>query len=340
MKERVEYYDVLRGISIIAVISIHATGVLDNLYNISKISFHIAVIWRQIVGFAVPLFLAISGYFFSNKPILSKKQYFNFLNKQIPKVYLPMLIWSIPLLGYLLFFKNGNIFNSLILFFVGGFSVYYFIALIIQYYLLLPLLKRLANKRGLILSTLISFLAVNVLYFTKILGFVNIPLIIYAGPFPVWLMFFVLGLYLGRNRIKSSKMKLFIFVLIGLIISIAETYFIFKLTNSFQGLGIKIGAFIYSFSVILLLFSLDFQPKRKHRLWLSMAYIGRVSFGIYLIHIYILNYLIRNLAKGLDFSNYFLEQLFIISTTTIVCVCIITAVRTINKPLSERYLGF
>lgn len=206
--------------------------------------------------------------------------------------------------------------------------------------MLLPLLKRLANKRGLILSTLISFLAVNVLYFTKILGFVNIPLIIYAGPFPVWLMFFVLGLYLGRNRIKSSKMKLFIFVLIGLIISIAETYFIFKLTNSFQGLGIKIGAFIYSFSVILLLFSLDFQPKRKHRLWLSMAYIGRVSFGIYLIHIYILNYLIRNLAKGLDFSNYFLEQLFIISTTTIVCVCIITAVRTINKPLSERYLGF
>lgn len=206
--------------------------------------------------------------------------------------------------------------------------------------MLLPLLKRLANKRGLILSTLISFLAVNVLYFTKILGFVNIPLIIYAGPFPVWLMFFVLGLYLGRNRIKSSKMKLFIFVLIGLIISIAETYFIFKLTNSFQGLGIKIGAFIYSFSVILLLFSLDFQPKRKYRLWLSMAYIGRVSFGIYLIHIYILNYLIRNLAKGLDFSNYFLEQLFIISTTTIVCVCIITAVRTINKPLSERYLGF
>lgn len=79
MKERVEYYDVLRGISIIAVISIHATGVLDNLYNISKISFHIAVIWRQIVGFAVPLFLAISGYFLSNKPILSKKQYFNFL---------------------------------------------------------------------------------------------------------------------------------------------------------------------------------------------------------------------------------------------------------------------
>ena len=34
----------------------------------------------------------------------------------------------------------------------GSFSIYYFIALIIQYYLLLPVLKRLNNVKGLIIT--------------------------------------------------------------------------------------------------------------------------------------------------------------------------------------------
>ena len=323
-----------------AVIAIHTTGDIENLYNTNQMSFHFAVIWRQIVGFAVPLFLAISGYFLSEKPVHDKDSYTNFLGKQIPRVYIPMLVWSLPLLALNLFFKDSNITNSLILFLTGGFSVYYFIALIMQYYLLLPFLQRIANKKGLIVSTIISFISLAIFfYFTKI-KLLSIPLILYAGPFPVWLMFFVLGLYLGRNKILRSKMILFVFVLIGLFISIAETYYIFNFTDSFQGLGIKIGAFIYSFAVILLLFSLEYEPKKRNILWRFMAYIGRISFGIYLIHIYILTYIVRRVANEIVFSSYLIEQMFLISVTALISIVVISGTRAINKSLATKYLGF
>ena len=322
------------------VIAIHATGNMGDLYNSSKTSFHLAVIWRQIVGCAVPLFLALSGYFLSKKPVTSKKDYFNFLSKQIPRVYIPMLIWALPLLGYILLFKDSNSVRSIILFLVGGLSIYYFIVLIMQYYLLLPFLQRIANIKGLIVSTIISFISLAIFFYLTKIKLLSIPLILYAGPFPVWLMFFVVGLYLGRNKILTSKKILFIFVLIGLFISTAETYYIFNYTDSFQGLGIKIGAFIYSFAIILLLFSLEYEPKKRSMLWRLMAYIGRISFGVYLIHMYILSYIIKRMVNAFQIPNYFIEQLFLIGLTLLISVAIIALMRRINKPLAVKYLGF
>lgn len=209
-----------------------------------------------------------------------------------------------------------------------------------QYYLLLPFLQRIANKKGLIVSTIISFISLVIFfYFTKI-KLLSIPLILYAGPFPVWLMFFVLGLYLGRNKILTSKMILFVFVLIGLFVSIGETYYIFNFTESFQGLGVKIGAFIYSFAIILLLFSLEYEPKKKNIFWRLMAYIGRISFGIYLIHMYILTYIVRRVANEIVFSNYLLEQIFLITVTALISIIVISGTRAINKSLATKYLGF
>ncbi len=209
-----------------------------------------------------------------------------------------------------------------------------------QYYLLLPFLQRIANKKGLIVSTIISFISLAIFfYFTKI-KLLSIPLILYAGPFPVWLMFFVLGLYLGRNKILTSKMILFVFVLIGLFLSIGETYYIFNFTDSFQGLGIKIGAFIYSFAIILLLFSLEYEPKKRNIFWRLMAYIGRISFGIYLIHIYILSYIVRRVANEIVFSSYLIEQMFLITVTALISIVVISGTRAINKSLETEYLGF
>lgn len=147
--------------AIIFVIAIHSfTPFLLSENN--TVNYHLGIIWRQIIGCAVPIFLAISGYFMSNKNINTHSKYGSFIKKQIPRVYIPMLVWSVPLLALNLFFKDTNITNSLILFLIGGFSVYYFIALIMQYYLLLPFLQRIANKKGLIVSTIISFISLAI----------------------------------------------------------------------------------------------------------------------------------------------------------------------------------
>lgn len=125
---RLTYFDFLRGISILMVVSIHTFNNSTDLMDVTL---------RNIMNCAVPIFLAISGYFLGKK--LGTITYKDLLLKQIPKVYIPCLVFSIPLLGLSLL-GGKSIIYSLLNFFLCGFSVYYFVALIIQYYTLLPLL--------------------------------------------------------------------------------------------------------------------------------------------------------------------------------------------------------
>lgn len=177
-------------------------------------------------------------------------------------------------------------------------------------------------------------------YITKIKG-VSLPLIVYAGPFPVWIVFFVLGIYIGKKgELSIPRNKLLILTLAGLSLSIAETYMNINLTNSFTGLGIKLGAFIYSFFLIMYLFTYRDTNNSESPLWKLTVYIGKISFGIYLIHMYFLSYLIRPAVKSLSISNYFINQLLFIGLTLLSCVMIIYFTRKINKSIAVKYLGF
>ena len=143
MKERIGYFDFLRGMAILMVIGIHSYHVVpfDSAINITR---NIA---RELISFAVPLFLAISGYFIGCKSISDNKDYIAFVKKQIPRVYLPMLLWSLPALGLSIVMgaKTGH--AILKLFSFSTFGPYYFVFLIIQFYLLHPLFMRVADSR-------------------------------------------------------------------------------------------------------------------------------------------------------------------------------------------------
>lgn len=144
MKTRNNYFDFLRGIAILMVIAIHTYPrfSFDGAYDI----FQIFV--RQIVGCPVPVFLAISGYFLGRKSLNTKELRLDFWKKQIPKVYVPALIWSIPLFALSLLHGSNPLF-AVVKLFCMWFSIYYFIALIIQCYLLLPTLQKIdLNKWG------------------------------------------------------------------------------------------------------------------------------------------------------------------------------------------------
>lgn len=306
----------------------------------NSFGFYLAIVWRQFIGCGVPIFLTISGYFLSKKNIDTKHSYFTFISKQIPRVYFPCLIWSIPYF-IMAVSKGQNIGKSLLILLFCGYSIYYFIILIMQYYILLPFLKTLSTKKGgLIISALISLISLISLFYIDKIKMISLPLVIYAGPFPVWIVFFVLGLYLGKHKINISKSILIIFTIIGLGLSVAETFFNFYITGTHTGLGIKTGAFIYSFAIILLLFSqVKLEPKRS-LIWRGITYCGKISFGIYLIHIFIL-YFVRHLYLILGFdSNVFVNQFITISIVILLCCFIISIMRKINLLFSIKYLGF
>lgn len=130
MSQRNLYFDFLRGLAIIFVVVIHTYHPGEN-----------SIVIRQLLNTAVPIFVAISGFFLAQKHISTKAEYFTFLKKQLPKVYIPVLVWSVPLL--LIGLLNGkNALSQLVMCFACGYSIYYFVAFIMQCYILLPVVTR------------------------------------------------------------------------------------------------------------------------------------------------------------------------------------------------------
>lgn len=148
MSNRIEYFDILRGLAILGVVAIHASGT-GFQFEQDSFNFNFTVLWRNALNFSVPLFLAISGYFLARKNIQSYSEYFKFLKKQIPRVYTPLLSWSLVWLALAVFIFNKPIINEVVkLIAFQSSDIYYFIAVIIQFYLLMPILYRLANYGG------------------------------------------------------------------------------------------------------------------------------------------------------------------------------------------------
>ena len=282
--QRISYFDFIRGIAIFMVVAIHTT----TSCNLETISGTISTIVRQCINCAVPLFLASSAFFLYKTDVSTFGKYFSFLKKQIPKIYIPTLVWSIYYLT-LGIYSGSNIFISLSYFFGCGYSIYYFIALIIQCYLLLPIIKK-YTKLSLVLSIPITIASLIIL---TILSIDNpLPLIIYAGPFPIWILFFVLGLYLANTpRTYSLKFPI-ILILLGIVVQFIELSYINSIYHNLR-IGIKASSTLYSSGVILLLFSKKIETiynnNSENKVLKLFDFFGKKSFIIYLCHCYIIS---------------------------------------------------
>lgn len=137
------YFDFLKGFSILMVVGIHTSKGL----GFDGVEEYLRTLIRQALNSAVPIFLACSGYFLSKKTLSGSNEIIGFYKKQILRVYLPCMIWSMPWLA--LHIINGKSFvTGIIMLLLCGFSIFYFVLLIIQLYLLLPVFKKVANKLG------------------------------------------------------------------------------------------------------------------------------------------------------------------------------------------------
>lgn len=277
------------------------------------------IIIRQILNCAVPLFLALSGYFMINKA--------NNIKKKILSLYIPCVIWSSAFF-LLSIYKNENIFISILFLFLCGYSVYYFIALIIQYYTLLPLFKHISKNtlNGAAVISIASMIVVT--YLTCIKGY-NIPLILYAGLFPLWIIFFAIGCYLGKAK-GSVNYRLkwwYILFVVGLVGSYFESKWLVSISGEGYG-GIKFSSFIFSFAVIMICLSsttIKFYKTHSGKLSALIAKIGGISFGIYLIHcflIMIISFISKNVTAIIFIGESWLFKFILTSFCTVAIIII------------------
>lgn len=277
-KERDTYFDLLRGIAIIMVVGIHTYG--DGLL-------HFNLIIRQLLNCAVPIFLAISGYFIGLKSFEEKGSYSRFLKKQITRVYFPMLFWSIP--WVLLSIKAGSdLWQTLLTAFFGGVSIFYFITLIIQYYVLTPVIQKvnISNRGG--YSVILTIVGISLFDYLQRIQGVKLSLLEAASPFIVWMVFYVMG------TLKAQKLDMpitfrrpLIGVALGIVLSCIHILWFYHYYGCVVP-GIKLSSHIYTYFVVLWLFS-DDARKLYNKVKVSKTVkwieeVGTLSFFIYLNH--------------------------------------------------------
>ena len=325
MGKKIKYFEALRGIAIIMVIAIHT-------YPHSDSSFNIFI--RQILNCAVPIFFALSGYFLYKKSLETKEQIYSFWRKQIPKVYFPVLIWSLP--WFIPEMIHGKLIQAPLRLFSCGYSVYYFVAVIIQFYLLLPLLQRCRvgnSSMGGAISCSISIVSIIFITYIHIILGTKLPLIVYAGSCLLWLWFFIIGCKLSQSDRQYGMMVPIVVSLIGLIASFFEGSYLIE--NYAGGAGIKPTSFVFSAGMCYLSLSTSMEKLYDSincKISNVIEYLGKNSFALYLLHIHVVKYTHSVLDITHSWTLYFLVVL-------ILSILLIEIIKNLIPSKFQYYLG-
>lgn len=347
-KNRDPSFDAFRGLAIIAVVAIHTFATcFSRRYSIAgEWNFFFLVACRQLLNFAVPAFIFISGYWMAKKPIRSLQDYRAFLIRRLTRVLIPYLFWSSILLGYEAIKTHDIDVQQIIFKLLTGTAIspYFFIILIAQLYVITPLLHYVNRKPyGLILVLIVNVISLLLRYLSKLHFNYWFPSI---SPFYSWIIFYEIGLLVGRSDNKifaAKKVRFFILpaLLVSLLASELEGMILLLKYNilDFAVSAVKYSSFLYSICIII-----AFLHLRKH---LSqrpefLVTIGNYSFGIYLIHIPVLHQVANLVQKSSTIYSFQpLYQFIVVLITISICFVLIRITRELfPKSFCYKILGF
>lgn len=331
---RVRYFDFLRGLAILMVVGIHTYPGNMRMNGFSEETAYIII--RSFFNCAVPLFLAISGYFIGKKDFSTWGKCKSFWIKQIPIVYIPCLVFSFPWLVLNWRLHDYSIYSLPLLiakFFGCGYSVYYFILLIIECYLLTPFLTKYNNTYTLFIFTCISVLSESFVDCMCVEMKVNMPLVV-IGSLPIMGLFFFLGIFLSkRSRTYSLSLPIGM-IIVGMIGGVLQEFWIMKTYNLiYDGQN----ALFYIFDIGFILLCLSKSIEKSFRINITtrlVLYIGDLSFGIYLMHVYTL------LIYDQLFPSIRHQWMFSCIVVVALTVFFIVTIKRCLPQFSQKYLGF
>jgi len=141
-KEKQKLYnpiiDILRTISIFAVILVHTTTRTLEASSFALLKIPWTLFLNQIARFAVPLFFMIPGFVLELNYHLHEN-YLTYLKKRFSRIFIPYLFWS--LIYYLFVYYKGRDPNFISALLRGDASYQlYFIPALLIFYLLFPLI--------------------------------------------------------------------------------------------------------------------------------------------------------------------------------------------------------
>ncbi|MFY0543424.1 acyltransferase [Brevibacillus sp. H7] len=307
MDQRLREFDIMRAFAALSVIAIHVTAgfAQSNL---------LAYLWNQGMRYAVPLFVILSGfllYFVDlGRPRMS---YTGFLQKRCKKILLPYVLWTIL---YTLYSSRkewsawlaGDWVSPLShavkhLLKGTGYVHLYFLLIILQLYFLYPLLRTWLEKRAawLVLGSGALTLFAQTMIYLHQLGVIVLPGIgiPYVSLFPLWLFYFVFGMYAAREkehwqeRLAGRAVSLGILWLLSFAVLTVDS----QLTLT-QASSIKPSVMLYCFTSFFFFYALALQLKQTAKRWGRwLDWLAVHSFMIFLLHPLLLSILVVSAGK-------------------------------------------
>jgi len=291
---RILWIDYLRIYAIILVVLLHVSS--NYIYNVDySLAWWVANIFDSFSRPGVPLFLMISGLLLLKNKDSIKEFYF----KRLKKILIPYFFWS---LFYILWYKYLN--NDIITFksliekiynFNSSFHLGFFNYLI-GLYIIVPFLSEVfdnISKKRILYFLVLWFIFVPIN--ATMIKFLGSGISIGAELFTTKIGLFILGFYLAFGKGINHKLYIFLY-LFSLIGTVLLTFFVSSQNN-------QLDEFFYQYhapNVVLMSLSVFVLFKEKLNTdkikVINSAVITKLSdysFGVFLIHVFILQLINR-----------------------------------------------
>lgn len=348
--KRIFYYDVLRALAIIGIVFCHSSIVFV-ISGIHNSDFYISAFFDCFRDFSIPVFVMLSGALLINRRDSLK----TFFKRRLSRIFIPFLFWALAYIAYSsIHITNGfDLATSIDIFFGTSSTLgvaFWFVWMIIIVYIFIFIVNKFISRYG---DWIIGILTVlSIIYIIIVdFGFYN--------PYPLKITYFlsfmsyaIIGYFLANADYLESRISPSILALITSVLFICiYLYYIFCFVvprSPAHGQLVTVGYFnltilfmsVNFFLTFKYLSKLDFMNRlESNPIGKALTYISNCSFGIYLSHYMILDYLKKTLITLTDYtqqSPLIWIPLFVV-LTLLISLAILTVMNKI--PYIKKFSG-
>lgn len=300
--------DLIKIIAAFLVVLLHVSSMIA--YDMQGIAWKKVVIINTLTRTAVPLFIMCSGAMLLGRV----EPYQDFFKKRFIKVVIPLVSWSLFYEWHLI--NNGvtKTYFDVIKDFVTNNTMYHlwFLYVIASLYLITPILRKVVSclttkDYYYVLIVWLSFSLIDTL--GAIFGFYKTPLLTF---FSEYVCYFLIAYFLYKITYFSSKVTFlaWVMVIFGYGVSVIGTYYMTMKSGKYNEFFIGNGSFSIIITTLSTFILVSAYKKKiegffhnKVRKTTAITELSKLTFGIYLAHIYVLSLSYQYLYQS-NFYNY------------------------------------
>ncbi len=327
MKKRILYLDIIKVLALLFVIFNHCDDILISSYMYIRI-IHNSLFYLS--KSAVPLFLMVSGAL-----LMDKNDSISKIFRRIIRVLIPLII--ITIIWTITHAKNINILCMMDPFNVNYFPYWlWYLQAIILVYILMPLIRKVTSKYKkssiewkkyktviITLPTLfsIAFTIYNIIF--------KKDMIIITNLLPMPILYFIYGYILSKEKI-SKKVKnisiIALFFTLTIPTFIATKLMLLKQSYFFLDDYRNIYTFIITTSLFIIIKYYFENYNKGNKFTKIITHLSNNSYGIYLLHVFVIEFLLSTsfMKELIEFNK--LEATFILIILVVIILDIIVSI--------------